>query len=251
MPVYVDPLFTMQSKDPQAFRVGERNGHRWCHFFADFEDMDRLHAVAKAIGMRRAWFQTDGNLGHYDLTPGKRAAAIARGAVPVDTETAVGLWERWRVSQQLRPFLSPPGAYTMVASVILEADGGGVWLAQRKPYRPDLLFPHVWNPPGGLCAAGEHPLDTVLRELREEADVELQPHQVDFRRVHTHQEGGYNIVAFHFHAHIRACIPKDCPAEAHKMGPWTRFTLDEARRLPLLPGIDADLARLARLRAPR
>lgn len=49
-----------------------------CHLTAD--TLDELHAVAAAIGMRRAWFQA-GRIPHYDLTPSRREAALAAGAV--------------------------------------------------------------------------------------------------------------------------------------------------------------------------
>lgn len=78
--VYVDELFTAFSNDPQAARVGNRNRNQWCHMWAD--TLDELHAMAEHIGMRRAWFQNKPKFPHYDLTPGRRAAAIRAGAVP-------------------------------------------------------------------------------------------------------------------------------------------------------------------------
>lgn len=46
-------------------------------------DLERLHAFAKDIGMRRAWFQPDPIMPHYDLTPSRRELALATGAVYV------------------------------------------------------------------------------------------------------------------------------------------------------------------------
>lgn len=93
--IYVDAL--MRSGAPgkyrgtgsaQAERVGARNGHHWCHLFADEADCPELHAFAARIGMRRSWFQ--GN--HYDLTPGRRYAAVVAGAKEVDRAEAVAIW---------------------------------------------------------------------------------------------------------------------------------------------------------------
>lgn len=96
MAVYVDPLFCMESKNAQAFRVGTRHGHEWCHLFADHEE--ELHALAKRIGMRREWFDgRDGDGGHYDLVPTKRAAAIRLGAIEVDRDRAIQIWRRQRI----------------------------------------------------------------------------------------------------------------------------------------------------------
>lgn len=96
MSVYVDPLFTMQSTNAQAFRVGTRTGHRWCHMFA-YPDDAALHALALRIGLKLEWVDRsrDGTI-HYDLTPAKRAAAIRCGAIPLTTEEAVAVWRLQR-----------------------------------------------------------------------------------------------------------------------------------------------------------
>jgi hypothetical protein len=44
-------------------------------------DLDELHAFAQSIGLRRSWFQPHISAPHYDLSPGRRDAAIAAGAV--------------------------------------------------------------------------------------------------------------------------------------------------------------------------
>lgn len=52
-----------------------------CHMIAD--SLDELHAMAAAIGMKRAWFQgpPKSRMPHYDLTASRRAAAVAMGAI--------------------------------------------------------------------------------------------------------------------------------------------------------------------------
>ena len=50
---------------------------KMCHMIADTDA--ELHAMARAIGLKAAWFQ-DGNRPHYDLCLAKRAMAIERGA---------------------------------------------------------------------------------------------------------------------------------------------------------------------------
>jgi len=82
MAVYVDALFTLPSRNPQAHFVGTRTGHRWCHMFADTEP--ELHATAAKIGLRRAWYQSHSRTPHYDLTPSKRKLALAAGAKEID-----------------------------------------------------------------------------------------------------------------------------------------------------------------------
>jgi hypothetical protein len=92
--VFVDRLFKVESKNPQAHFVGRKNGHRWCHMWS--EDVELLHVMAAEIGMKRAWFQDKPGFPHYDLTPGKRLQAIRRGAVEMDLKE----WLRDRVLNQ-------------------------------------------------------------------------------------------------------------------------------------------------------
>jgi hypothetical protein len=109
MAVYVDPLtqynrgcYHGEGRD-QAARVGARNAHLWCHLFAD--TTDELHAFAERLGLVRSWFQGD----HYDLTPKRRAAAGAAGALEVDKRTLA----RQRVQRKVAAFKSClSGSYT-------------------------------------------------------------------------------------------------------------------------------------------
>lgn len=72
MTVYVDELRVWPTRIA-CFRAGS------CHLTAD--TLDELHAFAARIGLRRAWAQLDGRVPHYDLTAGRREAALAAGAV--------------------------------------------------------------------------------------------------------------------------------------------------------------------------
>lgn len=92
MTVYVDPI---RCCVPTA-----KWRYRWsCHLLPhdlSKESLEELHHFAASIGLRRAWFQLgDGRIldwetqkfisrrrvPHYDLSPNKRAVAIAAGAV--------------------------------------------------------------------------------------------------------------------------------------------------------------------------
>jgi hypothetical protein len=87
MAAYVDALFRLESKNPQAFALGQKTGHRWCHLWADSEE--ELHTFAALLGMRRSWVHVT-SLAHYDLTPNKRAQALRHGAL----ESTVPTWRR-------------------------------------------------------------------------------------------------------------------------------------------------------------
>ncbi len=101
MSVYVDSLFVQQAKGSAAALVGKRNGHQWCHMLADTNE--ELHAMAERIGMKREWYQCAGTAqAHYDLTPGRRAAAVAAGAIEVDRRGLVDVIRRRRDALKAR-----------------------------------------------------------------------------------------------------------------------------------------------------
>lgn len=72
MAVYVDELFPTEKT------------HKWCydtacHLTAD--TIEELHKFALMLGLRRNYFQDHPRHPHYDLTEGRRKAAIKLGAV--------------------------------------------------------------------------------------------------------------------------------------------------------------------------
>lgn len=70
MTVYVD-------KFPPGWGKWTGGGHMLA------SDLDELHAMADRIGLRREWFQGHTTFAHYDVQRGKRALAVAAGAVEI------------------------------------------------------------------------------------------------------------------------------------------------------------------------
>ena len=62
----------------------------------------------------------------------------------------------------------------VVAAAIVR--NGSVLLCHRHPDRK--WYPNVWDVPGGHIDAGESPLDALVRELREELGIEIDPTRV-------------------------------------------------------------------------
>ena len=81
MAAYVDQLSDHTAR-VRGTREGQVSTH-WCHLTAD--TLDELHAMAARIGLKRAWYQPGRyqHLCHYDLTPARRARALALGAQDV------------------------------------------------------------------------------------------------------------------------------------------------------------------------
>lgn len=92
------PLIEAVFIDPLMACMVNRNW-RWpksCHMFMlPGGDLERLHAFAKKIGLRRGWFQ-DKAVPHYDLNEQRRKAAVAAGAIELDRHNAVPIFRRWR-----------------------------------------------------------------------------------------------------------------------------------------------------------
>lgn len=89
MSVYVDDAF---SGDWGKWTGGG-------HMQAD--SLDELHAFAARLGLKRSWFQTKPGRpdhDHYDLTRGKRARAIALGAVDETWRDAAERRKAWRAA---------------------------------------------------------------------------------------------------------------------------------------------------------
>lgn len=95
MTVYVDALFTSPSKNTQAYTIGTRTGHKWCHLFTDGY-IEELHQFAEGLGLKRNWFQHHRALPHYDIAPSKRALALRLGAIEADSKKTYNVMQEWK-----------------------------------------------------------------------------------------------------------------------------------------------------------
>ena len=57
----------------------------------------------------------------------------------------------------------------LVAAAIIEWEGR-ILLTRRKP---DVPYPDLWEFPGGKMEEGEDPRDCIIREIREELDIDV------------------------------------------------------------------------------
>jgi len=71
-------------------RGGSGKFRKSAHLFTDEEDLEKLHAFAKFIGLRKAWFQ-DEKFPHYDLTGGMWIKAYKNGASVVPEQFLAAL----------------------------------------------------------------------------------------------------------------------------------------------------------------
>jgi hypothetical protein len=69
-------------------------GKVWCHMVADTPE--ELHEFAEALGLKRAWFQSESVFPHYDVSLSVRSKALSRGAVLADRRTLIECAKRMR-----------------------------------------------------------------------------------------------------------------------------------------------------------
>lgn len=103
MSVYVDDVIDYGA----LARARRLPGTLWCHLLAD--DRDELHRFAARIGLRRIWFQDHPIRWHYDITPGKRAQAIAAGAAEISRTDLARLMDARRESSTSTRRTGPVG----------------------------------------------------------------------------------------------------------------------------------------------
>lgn len=102
MTIYVDKL------EEWGWRLRGRTTPS-CHMFTDTLDLEELHDLAARIGMKREWFQLSRQAPHYDLTPSRRAKAVALGAVELGRRESVAIWRARRQLVATGTELPKPG----------------------------------------------------------------------------------------------------------------------------------------------
>lgn len=73
---------TIHVDDPMTINLRFPN---YCHLWSSTNDIEELHAFAARLNLQKHWFQTTfgmtGPFYHYDISQGKRKAALELGAV--------------------------------------------------------------------------------------------------------------------------------------------------------------------------
>jgi ADP-ribose pyrophosphatase YjhB (NUDIX family) len=107
------------------------------------------------------------------------------------------------------------------ASALCVDDEGRVLLSKRA-IPP---FEGRWDLPGGFLEEGEHPLDGVRRELREEAGVEIEP--LELLGIWMDRYGGDGSAAATLNFYYTARIVEGEPEAADDVAEFGWFTPDE------------------------
>ena len=101
-------------------------------------------------------------------------------------------------------------------------DGEGRVLLARRAHEP---FVGRWDIPGGFLDEGEHPLDGLRRELREETGLEVEP--LDFLGVWTDRYGGDSTAEATLNLYWTARVVSGKPQPADDVSELRWFAADE------------------------
>jgi 8-oxo-dGTP diphosphatase len=124
---------------------------------------------------------------------------------------------------------------TMVAAAVIQRPDGSFLLGQRAP---DTFYPGYWEFPGGKVEPGESPRDALVRELREELEIEVRQATPWIVREHIYE-----------HAHVRLYFFRvtawdgEIKDHVHSALVWQRA--DALTVTPMLPANAPVLAALA------
>lgn len=94
MSVYVDDMYRYPVGE---FKTASGRVYKMSHLIAD--TTDELLAMVREIGVNPKWIQHAGTRDeHFDIAIGKRAAAIAAGAIPITYRECSAMNKRRRVT---------------------------------------------------------------------------------------------------------------------------------------------------------
>ena len=113
-------------------------------------------------------------------------------------------------------------AHSQPTACALVVDEAGRLLLARRAGEPE---PGKWDLPGGFLEEGEHPLDALRRELREETSLEVEP--LDFVGVWMDRYGAGDAAPATLNLYWTARVLAGEPRAADDVSELRWFTPDE------------------------
>lgn len=133
-------------------------------------------------------------------------------------------------------------AMSPVGVVVLLLIRDSVWLAKRCA--KDRPYCGLWAAPGGSMDPGETPLQTAVREVREETGLEIAPERFVYgsRTEHAYDNG--TPFSMHwFYVRLVDSDPEPDMVEPHKQGAWVPWIIRPELKEVMTPGTWEALAR--------
>ena len=101
-----------------------------------------------------------------------------------------------------------------IAAIILENENGEFLLALRDD-KPSIPFPNHWDLIGGHVEEGETPEEALVREAKEELDIDLKDYSF-FRKYECYEGDAYDNVKYIYSGKINIPIEKITLLEGQK-----------------------------------
>lgn len=121
-------------------------------------------------------------------------------------------------------------------------DGGRVLVAKRSPAR--LLYPNLWECGGGQVEAGEGFEEAVVRQLREELGVLVEPIAVlRMYDIPTTSGGQGKIPGVKFVCRLKGFANGREPAISGEHTEWRWQPISKLSELAFIPGVPEDIER--------
>jgi len=123
-----------------------------------------------------------------------------------------------------------------VTSAILLDGGNRIFMTKRPE---DKIYPGFWEFPGGKIEAGESPEEALIREMKEEVDVDISPGDLTPFEFISHNYPEFHVIVLLYICRKWTGTPK--PLENQKLA-WE--SLENALNYSLLPANDGVIERL-------
>lgn len=121
---------------------------------------------------------------------------------------------------------------TQISTIFLEHDNHVLLL--RRCHEEDQS--HTWGIPGGKAKKEEEPLQTILRELKEETQIELASNKVVYHGHRYARIPGWDYIVHIYHAKMREKSVVQLNPKEHSTYEWA--SLYAFKLMPLLKGQD-------------
>ncbi len=125
-----------------------------------------------------------------------------------------------------------------IAQIILENDDGEFLLYFRDG-KPGIPFPHHWDLIGGHVEAGETPEEALIREVREEIDLELKDYSF-FREYECLEGDAYPNIKYIYHGKINLPVRESTLLEGERLQYFTREEIPDVKFANILKRIMLD-----------
>ncbi len=126
----------------------------------------------------------------------------------------------------------------IIAAIILENEKGEFLFALRDN-KPDIPFPNHWDLIGGHVEEGETPEEGLVREIKEELDIELEEFSF-FRKYEVFKGDAYDNIKYIYTAKINIPIEEITLLEGQRAQYFKRDELPDIKFANIIKSIVLD-----------